>query len=192
MAPIVPGNRQNVNQPRRSPADPTPPCGRPHVHKAVHIRWTNGGRTENFWGSWPASVDNPVDSKIPLDQGKRDVQSGRRTGKRTPTGARGTASSEWCSLRGVASSEGPTGLTRWKRGRWGIIRYLTESEPGNRGTIESGAEGSAPGNRGDEVGGLGRSARATGPNELATLAQPNRATGAGGAGKANRPPERKL
>ncbi len=50
----------------------------------------DGGRSEKSWGFRKSSVDNPVYSKIPLDLGFPVRESTRRTGKRTPTGARKT------------------------------------------------------------------------------------------------------
>ena len=75
------------------------------------------------------SVTNPSSQGItlcgqknPVDLPKQAVQSVLRTGKRTPTGTRGTVSeSQGNPQGGPRGTEGPTGFTRWKRGRWRMI-----------------------------------------------------------------------
>jgi hypothetical protein len=59
-----------------------------------------GGHVKNFWGLSRKSADNPVTSKIPLDLGSCGGASYPSTGKRTPTGTRGTVPNTVAARKG--------------------------------------------------------------------------------------------
>ena len=154
----------------------------------------NGGRREHFWGLKKKFGDNPGDSKIALDLGKRLRQSERRTGQRTPNGTRGSPRH---GRRKPARVEVGRGgkvavATRRKRIRSGVRPQLRKCHGATRdmetacrrrrdGQPERGrrqVEDAESGDRSVRIGCVGE----TEPGSPGTVR----------AGKGNRPPEREL
>lgn len=160
------------------------------------IMWTtmctSGGREKDFWGRPGNAVDNPVNSEIPLDLVKRDRQTVPRTGKRMPTGTRGTASSEWRLQRWDLHEQGSNRVHEAEAVSVGSDPSGRRSRgPGNRAARRSTAGDGEPGDWDDDRRQAGERTGQPG-SEAATSAQPTRATGLEVPSQRDHPPERKL